>query len=511
MKRALALLIFVLPLVCFAQTADVVNSAGCFNAVGYTSADSLGEGPRACGNGTNACNVPMTLQAGSTEFSVVNTPGIPFPNTACAKSLQFAKAGVSSYLLAAGSIPMVDTSSTGVYDETVYLYVSVAPPASATLRLFAAWVTGSTFNARVQLNNNAGQLRLQGTDTASSNSAFVNINASTWYRVDLHGQNGASACWFAVSATDTVGAHQTFTCNTSSTQVRGFTFGGTDTSASGTVVYGNWKVKTQQNGSTVDYPTDGPGVYFDFENSTDGTALTTTILTAGIKAGGVGVWSGTSSSMTVATACEKALTVPVKPNFSGGSTFNDVGSTRGIKFDLSTATASHIDYSLNNSGGVISIGYWFQTSHFSSNDSTDGFYSDNPIETASGTTDFVSTMLHGGLMYLETAANTNGAPDTCTGCVVNGLHTGIPYAANTWYWITVQFVQNGEHQWAVYDASGNLLGKMTKASTATTAIKWIWALGRLGDTGGNSLPPDYTCTDDAVIDYLRGTWPLTPQ
>lgn len=512
MKRAI-LLLLVVPVLALGQTANIVASDDCFTSVGQTAADSLGEGTRPCGNGTSACNVPMILTAGSTEFSIIGTPGIPLPNSACAKSLQFTKAGVSAYLVGGGAIPLTDISTGGIYDLTAYIYISAGPPSGATLRILGTSVSGSSLNSRVQLNNNAGQLRINATDTGSSNSAYVNVSANTWYRIDLHGQSGANACWMAVSATNTAGAHQTFTCNTTYVQVRGIQLGGTDTSASGTVVFGKWKIKTQVNGTTVDNPVSGrPSVYMDFENSTDGTTLTTSILNAGIKAGGVGVWSGSSSSMKVSAACERQLTSPVGLIFGGGTAYDDSGSTRGIKYDLSTATASSFLYSFNATSPVSSLGYWFLTDRYDPNDITDGFYSFNAISTASGTSDFVSTMIHGGLMYLESAGNPNGAPDSCTGCTVNGAHTGFAYAPNTWYWITAQFVQDGEHSWAIYDTSGNLLAKMTKAGAATTATTWRFGLGRGGDAGGgNALPANYYCTDDVVIDYLTGTWPLTPQ
>jgi len=105
--------------------------------------------------------------------------------------------------------------------------------------------------------------------------------------------------------------------------------------------------------------------------------------------------------------------------------------------------------------------------------------------------DFTMLHMHSGDMYLETWA---------------GITNPIPIAANTWYWVTMQYNAGGTHYLHVYETTNwTLLGSAQNASTGNWKPDGI-EVGRTGSEPG--YPASYWYYDQIVIDYAQGRFPL---
>lgn len=232
-----------------------------------------------------------------------------------------------------------------------------------------------------------------------------------------------------------------------------------------------------------------PSVFVDFETSTNGTTLTSTIAKAGTHGesstsglGGGGTWgSWTSTTMTVATSAEQHLISPFTVN---GNVFTDTTATRGISYNTPTTQEEHA-FGVDHCSLMMSIGYWVKFTFPLTED-----HGTNQITNQSGT-DFCSLLCRAGLAFLETLTNPSGNPDT---------GTKFTYALNTWYWIALVFdAQIGaSHKLTIYDASGNVLSVQTKVNAGVaSSVPFNVNLGVGGDTSGVA---GTVLIDDLVID-----------
>jgi hypothetical protein len=86
-----------------------------------------------------------------------------------------------------------------------------------------------------------------------------------------------------------------------------------------------------------------------------------------------------------------------------------------------------------------------------------------------------------------------------------GRITGIK--DNTWYWVTMKFVQGGQGQFSVYDASVKLVGTTTYTDTSHVVVQYII----LGNSQQSSPANSYTVyIDNFVMDTNTATFPLMP-
>jgi len=239
-----------------------------------------------------------------------------------------------------------------------------------------------------------------------------------------------------------------------------------------------------------------PVMYADFENSTNGTTVTNTILNAGTHqtASWIGSWDGTTplNGATVSTSAQMNLLKPV--TVLNGSTYSDSSGTRGIQWSNTTATG-YATYEMSVMSQQLTACFAYQTTVPTSNT---GYYSLFIIENEFGD-DFVSVMLHSGQIYLETDANPNGTPTT--GSYFN-------YTPNTQYWICTQYVAGSGHfhSMTVYNSSGVQVGGMTKVNEGTNSLPNMFYLGRGGDSGTTGA--EYI--DNLVLRVDPGNYPFVP-
>ncbi len=236
-----------------------------------------------------------------------------------------------------------------------------------------------------------------------------------------------------------------------------------------------------------------PTAYSDFENSTNGTALTSAILIAGTH-GGSCTWTGTSSGMTVSTSGEQATVQNVTTN---GVTYTapDAG-TRGIAFDATVGGNATCTW-VGGNATTASAGVWWKAPASQDATSPDSFITIG----GNGAADYADAQLlqvSGGTRRVILEAPSCGA---CASSFIT-----LPTLA-TWYMVTVQYVGGGTHSLSIYDTSGSQVGStLTAAATGTNrpvSIQFGNSHGTAGTTGSN---PYYF--DNLLMDYVNGTFPL---
>ena len=224
-------------------------------------------------------------------------------------------------------------------------------------------------------------------------------------------------------------------------------------------------------------------MYIDFEGAPDGTTISASVLQASTHCGN-GTWSyfthNPMTGMTISTTAQKRLVAPVT---ACGTQYTDAAGTRGLRYDMSQ-TGRSVYYTWPTASNTASAGFFYKIGVVD-----DNWYSVFAI-TAQGH-DFTMLHMHGGDMYLETWA---------------GITNPIPIAANTWYWITMQYNAGGTHYLHVYEtANWTLLGSAQNVSTGNWKPDGI-ELGRTGSEPG--YPASYWYYDQIVVDYATGRFPL---
>jgi hypothetical protein len=223
-------------------------------------------------------------------------------------------------------------------------------------------------------------------------------------------------------------------------------------------------------------------LWIDFESDTVGSALTTAQLTQSSH-GATGAWDATQQ-------------VGLTTTQSAGQTPSGAG-TRGMQYSSTTGVEGFIDYKLPTAKSTVSIGLWYKTG--ASYDYAEGphfmtFYNDN----------------WGEMMRLSDERDSSDnqrqirvSPGNSGGTI--GRIKGI--ADNTWYWMTMKFVQGGTGQFSVYDASLKLVGTTTYTDTSNVVAQYII----LGNSQQTSPSGAYTVYfDNFVMDTNTAAFPLMP-
>jgi len=226
----------------------------------------------------------------------------------------------------------------------------------------------------------------------------------------------------------------------------------------------------------------GYNLWLDFESDTVGSALTSAQLTQSSH-GATGAWDATQQAGLTTTQ-------------SAGQTPSGTG-TRGMQYSSTAGTEGFIDYKLPTAKSTVSIGLWYKTGasyayaegpHFMT------FYNDN----------------WGEMMRLSDERDSSDnqrqirvSPGNSGGTI--GRIKGI--ADNTWYWMTMKFVQGGTGQFSVYDATLKLVGTTTYTDTSNVVAQYII----LGNSQQTSPSGAYTVYfDNFVMDTNTATFPLMP-
>jgi hypothetical protein len=221
-------------------------------------------------------------------------------------------------------------------------------------------------------------------------------------------------------------------------------------------------------------------VLINFESGSNGNAITTTNLAAG------GTWSldpSTSAACTISTDAESKFPGTIT---AGGTGYTDSESTRGFKFTCNIEYG-YAEYGFSDTHSSVSVGFYF--------------YGGIPAE---DTTPY--NVFNLGAPGQEACApqwndNTFGL-ETFAG----GSST-ISVDSNTWYWITLKYVQAGTGLLNIYNASTwALVGSASHSLLNYPAS--VVQIGQVHSEEGDA--GSYYYIDDVMIDWTNATFPLLP-
>jgi hypothetical protein len=222
------------------------------------------------------------------------------------------------------------------------------------------------------------------------------------------------------------------------------------------------------------------GWYCDFENSTNGTTLTTAILNAGCRGGNQNnVTVGTG--FTVATAAQQTQ---VSASVVNGTSYSGAGGTRGLSYDLSTNPVQKSALTLQSGQAhLVTLGFFTISDNSQLYDIFD--------VTASGL-DFIIAQVQ------------TGSPGIILECT-SGNSAALSISLNTSYAIEFEYNAGGTHTMRLYTGSsyGTLVGTKTCAATGSNnATKVEWGQGH------SAVGTGHLYIDN--IQISNGTTSLTP-
>lgn len=230
-------------------------------------------------------------------------------------------------------------------------------------------------------------------------------------------------------------------------------------------------------------------IYMDFETGTAGDALTTLILTNGTHGGNAAfsiAGSNTKEVAEVSSTLRGLVTVD-------GVTYSRTNATRGVRICLSQ-TSNYFQRNLPTGHASISLG--FRVS-FGSNGSS--FQTVDRI--------FIGNAA-GGFFVLQTDSSYNLQAH---GDGAEGTGGHVTVSADTPYWVTMQYVQNGNCRLSVYNGSTWALVGQSDVDIDSNSPATFVRFGRTDSHGGNQ-PPDtsFDVYDDILIDTTNARYPLLP-
>jgi hypothetical protein len=237
-------------------------------------------------------------------------------------------------------------------------------------------------------------------------------------------------------------------------------------------------------------------MYINFEECTAAAAPTTTCL-ASSTAGSPTAWaiSDPNSYLTIQTAAQA-------PDSALGDT-GKVGLSLNLSASGTNGSVAYLDWTFPAGESALSLGLWYYTSE--------------PGEFVEGP--HFLTLINNSFGQLERIADENDS--TTNDRVIRLSGPPAPYApyeisvnSDTWYWCTLQWIQNGTGTLSVYSLSGttfSLVGSVTfndaLVNTSDVAVTDL-ALGNYQATTGAVTGDSYT--DDLIVDYTTDTFPLLP-
>lgn len=239
-------------------------------------------------------------------------------------------------------------------------------------------------------------------------------------------------------------------------------------------------------------------MYLDYEDTTDGTVLTTAIMETVTKPAGSpgGTWVQIASPQTTMTARAAAEKHGAGVN-AGGFTYADQTGKLGCRYDHNFGTnTSYWDFQFASAKDVISNGYFYRTS-----------LPYNSFLNFSGMTLF-------GLIsddYAVCNINQEGATDHRLRLeTLTKVIWCVRMLINTWYWVTTKYDKtNLTASMAVFqpDNGWEQLGFTVSCSIASAQCVSQAAIC----TGGSfSAAVAFTDMDDLIIDWTNAAFPLLP-
>lgn len=242
-------------------------------------------------------------------------------------------------------------------------------------------------------------------------------------------------------------------------------------------------------------------LFWDAENSTDGTTMTTTIMGNGSHVNGaIGAWNlNGTSNFTVSTSGQKGN--GTREFTVGGTPYTDSAGTRGMRQDHSaqgdTDKWFYWEKTVPTAKWTASI--WFKTGIA---------YQDFESYTVFGLLD--SGFAGGAMFNLQTFSA--GSHETYIENVSSDLTQGPSLSKDTWYLICLKYDKaNNLGSMAIYDTSYAQVG-----STVTQALNSAGSPGdcshvRVGSFGGGfPSHPVFSYYDDLAVDTAGTTFPLIP-
>lgn len=166
--------------------------------------------------------------------------------------------------------------------------------------------------------------------------------------------------------------------------------------------------------------------------------------------------------------------------------------THGLSVDLSGSAAARIVFFSPAMHDNASVGFWFHTpSGFGNGDIMNMFIMRDYSAS------YTATLYWGAL-----DGNATRSFDWST-----GGSGRIATSANTWYWVTLQYVRNATCSLSIYDASGNQVGaSSTHASFGDFQIgNWDW-----GSISATTVAGATVMYDNLVINWTTAPFPLGP-
>lgn len=224
-----------------------------------------------------------------------------------------------------------------------------------------------------------------------------------------------------------------------------------------------------------------PTMYTGFENSTNGTTLTTAILLAGLNGGLDGVFSFTgASNFTVSTSAQQNN---LNASSVNGSTYAAATGTRGISM-TGTATTAIITFADTPATLTTSIMFKVPTA--------DTVLHSFLTVTGNGSADYAAAQTgnNNSHIHLECLSGDSSDIDITT-------------KIGSWLFAMVKYVKGGTHALRLYDTSGTQFGaEVTCAATGTTNPVSV-GFGQ----SHNQTVTQTLLFDNWLID-MTGTWPL---
>ena len=242
-------------------------------------------------------------------------------------------------------------------------------------------------------------------------------------------------------------------------------------------------------------------LFWDAENSTDGTAMTTAIMDAATHLNGaIGSWGviGASPNYAVATAGQNGY--GTRQFTVGGTPYTDSAGTRGMAQNHANqgGIAKYFQFNKSVGTGKVSMAFWFNTGI-----PFQGFES----YTLAG---LIDTGFTGGSMFnLQNFGASSH--ETYIENVSSEILQGPSLSRNTWYLISLLYDKaNNLGKLAIYDTSFVQVGS-TVQQRLTSGTPGDCTQYRLGSFGGNfPTPAATTYYDGMAVDTSGTTFPLLP-
>ena len=232
---------------------------------------------------------------------------------------------------------------------------------------------------------------------------------------------------------------------------------------------------------TTTFPGFAYDMWVDFEQCAIGAAPTTSCLASSTH-GTAGTWDVSAMAGLISVQSAAA-----DPDPSDGS-----NATRGMAYNLAEGGEGYISWALPSPQNSLSFGLWYKTGQPAA-------YAEGPH--------FITLFnnAYGPMLRLSDDRNSG---DNSRDIRVSPLDAAVEgISDNTWYWVTMKFVQNGVGSFSVYDTSLNLVGTVNFTDTTSVPAQFI-LLGNTSATPGESGETNYF--DNLVINYTTAPFPLVP-